>query len=488
MRKTLLTVLAITMLALLAGCGNDWHYAPPPSGPTGGNNAGFGMPSLSGRYTLATTGVNVIGNSYYLFDVVGSFTADGAGNISSGYRDLYTDSGTQVQKEAFTGSYTVGQDGRGQMQLTLADNSTITYRFIMQSSGAASFFQYSPSADDTGRILAQSSISAPTGSYVVRLDGEDASLYPFGAVGLLNISGTTISGLIDQNDDGNVSTLLSTTGSITAPDSSGRGTLSLTNSAGTHNFVYWVTSTGHLQLASTDANFWLHGYADLQTGVSGSTAGFTGSQVYSVGGVASAGPTTETGRFTLDGAGNITSGVEDNNVNFTLNPSVTVTGTYVAAATGRWTATTTGLAANLIGWQVSPTQSVLLASNGTSTLLETGTLRAQTTGLTNANISGNYAEDLSGYNIAYPGNVEITANYLADGSGNLTGTMDSQTPGYYNTDIAETGTYSMQSNGRNTGTVAGVPMVLYSVDSTTMYLMPADPARQYQGKLVKQTP
>lgn len=487
MRKILLTVLAVTLLALLAGCGDDWHYAPPPSGPTGGNNVGFSNASLKGSYTFATTGVNVSGHSYYLFDVVGVFTADGHGNVTSGYRDFYTDSGSQVQDEAITGTYSVNQDGRGEVQMS-GKSGTATYRFVLQSTGAASFFQFSPKTDDTGRILAQSSVASPTGNFVVRLDGEDGSLFPFGAIGFLNISGTTVSGLLDQNDNGTLSTLLSTTGSITAPDTSGRGTLTLTNSVGTHNFIYWVTSTGHLQLASTDAKFWLHGYADQQTGVSGSTAAFSGDQVYSLYGTNNSGNTTETGRFTLDGAGNITNGIEDYNVNFSLTAGAGISGTYVAAATGRWTATTTGLAASIVGWQVSPTQSVLLVSNSGSTIEETGTLRAQTTGLTNASISGNYAEDLSGYNLDLGGNVENTANYLADGNGNFTGTLDSQTPGYYNTDIAETGTYTIQSNGRNSFNIAGVPITAYSVDANTFYLIANDPARQYQGKLVKQVP
>jgi hypothetical protein len=489
MRKILLSVLAVALLALLAGCGNNTYtVAPPPTGPSGGNNAGFSVASLSGTYTFATTGVNAVGNTYYMFDVVGVFTTDGAGNVTSGYRDLYTDSGTQVQKEAVTGTYSVNQDGRGQVELK-GTNGTATYRFVLQSTGAASFFQFSPTADDIGRLFVQSSVAAPTGNFVVRLDGEDTSLNPFGSIGFLNISGTTVSGLLDQNDDGTLSTLLATTGSITAPDSTGRGTMALTTSSGTHNFVYWVSSTGHLQLASTDANFWLHGYADQQTGVSGSTAAFSGGQVYSLSGVNSKGNIAQVGRFTLDGVGNIASGIEDYNNGFVLTSSSAVSGNYTAAATGRWTATTTsGLAASIVGWQVSASQSVLLVSNGTSTIEETGTLRAQTTGLTNASIVGEFAQDINGYSQDAGGNVEAVANYLADGNGNLTGTMDSQTPGYYNTDYAETGTYSMQTNGRNTATAAGVPLIAYSVDANTFYLISSDPSRQYQGKLVKQVP
>jgi hypothetical protein len=64
--------------------------------------------------------------------------------------------------------------------------------------------------------------------------------------------------------------------------------------------------------------------------------------------------------------------------------------------------------------------------------------------------------------------------------------MDSQTPGYYNTNVAETGQYAISSTGRSTATIAGAPFVLYAVDGTQGYLISSDPNRMYQGRMVQQ--
>lgn len=51
-----------------------------------------------------------------------------------------------------------------------------------------------------------------------------------------------------------------------------------------------------------------------------------------------------------------------------------------------------------------------------------------------------------------------------------------------------TGLYSTNIIGRSVGTIAGVPVIIYMVDPTTMYLISSDPNRFYQGKMVLQQP
>lgn len=495
MSKIILSLISVVALAALTACGGSSNSTPTTTAPSGGNNAGFSTSSLKGTYVFAASGVTSSNN----FATEGVFTADGAGNISSGARDIYDDGGGQVQEESITGTYSVNQDGRG--QLTLNGNSGQTvYRFVMQSPSAAKLFQFSTSADATGRIELQSAVNsnvlAGTATYVVRFDGEDSgNKNAYGAIGALTVSGTKVTGNIDENDAGTFSSQLAT-GTDTAPDSNGRGTLTYTTPTGVHNFAYYWVSPSHIELVSTDKSFFLYGYADFQTATIAATpATFAGDQVFSISGYDASGlALLEAGRLTFDGAGNITNGVEDYNDAGTFFSAVAYGGSYTVAANGRWTA---GLAypsastMSLVGWQVSNQQSVVLTTGlvtatGTSPVLETGTLRAQTTGLTTANINGNYAEDLSGFSIAYNGNVETTANFDADGLGNLVGTLDSQVPGFFNTDIAETGIYSILSNGRSPAQIGGVPVMMYTVDANNIYLISTDPTRLYQGKMVKQ--
>lgn len=488
MRKIVLTLLSIVALAALVACGGSNGSISAPGGPATGNNAGFSTYSLKGNYVFSGSGIN---GSNHNFDVVGVFTADGTGNVTSGVRDTYADSGAQSQKEAITGTYTVNQDGRGQVTLNGSTGQAV-YRFIMQSPSSASFFQFSSTTDDTGRLQLQSAavtnVIGPA-TFVIRLDGEDSAGNAYSAIGALNVSGgTTLTGTIDQNDNGTFLGQLAVTGTISPADSTGRGTLTFTTSSGTHNFVYYRVSPSHMELASTDSKILLFGYADVQTSASANTAAFTGAQVFSLSGYGPSGPLLETGLFGLDGGGNLTGGVEDYNSAGNYVGSVPFTGTYAVGSNGRWTAAEGGISSNLVGWQVSPQQSVVLSWNSTSNVLETGTLRAQTTGITTASIVGEYALDVSGYNILDGGYVESTANYLADGKGNLNGTMDSQTPGYYNTDYAETGTYAINSNGRSPANIAGVPLIMYSVDANTAYVISSDSNRLYQGKMVAQQP
>jgi hypothetical protein len=361
------------------------------------------------------------------------------------------------------------------------------YRFVMQSPSSASFFQFSPGADDTGLIKLQSAVSSPSGTYIVRLSGEDNTGNPFGAVGGITISGTSITGTIDQNDAGALAASLPATGSLTTPDTTGRGTLQLTFSGAAHNFVYYFVSASEIVLAGADG-YAIHGYADLQTTLSG----LSGDQVFSLSGVGTNGVLYETGRFTLTG-GAVTNAVEDYLLGASTAgsyfPGVIFSGSYATPVNGRWTATVGGSqASNLIGWQVSSQQSLVLAWNSSATIVETGTMRAQNTSITTANITGPYSASLSGFNYNDGGYVELGGNFDASGGG-LNGTIDSQTPGFFNTDIASSGTYSIASNGRSpNGNVAGVSVVIYTVDANTAYLISSDPTRIYQGKLLAQLP
>jgi|GEM_PF-1513229 len=492
MRKILLSILSLVALATLVGCGGGGssNITPVPSGPTGGNNAGFSNSSLSGSYVFSVNGVN----SSNSFAVIGSFVADGAGNITSGTRDTVTDGGGQALSESITGTYTVNQDGRGQATLN-GTSGRVIYRFVMQSPSAAKLFQISDSADATGRIIAQPSFTSTaltaTSTYIVRLDGEDSGLNVYGAIGGLTFTGgSTITGTVDENDNATFNAQFAGTGSFSAPATSGRGTATLITATGTHNFVYYLVSPARLELISTDRNFFLHGYADQQTAIAGTAVAFVGDQVFNISGYDSSGQVLETGRLTLDGVGNLTNAIEDYNEAGSYYDSVPFTGTYSVAANGRWTATLTYTSSTLsfVGWQVSPQQSMVLVSGSNIAnfgVVETGTMRAQTIGLTTASVTGNYADNLSGLYIN-SGNIESGGNFLADGSGNLNGTIDSQTPTSINTDIVQSGNYSVAANGRSSGTIGAVPVHVYTVDADTIYLISTDPNRLYQGMLVKQ--
>ncbi len=513
MRKILVTLLSIVSLATLVACGggSSSNSVSVPPAPSGGNNAGFSNASLTGNYVFAANGLNNSNN----YAVVGQFTADGKGNITAGTRDTVNDGGGQTLGESINGNYSVNSDGRGLAVLN-GGSGQVIYNFVLQSPSAGKLFQdgttsNSVIADAVGRIELQSGTPGATGTYIVRLDGEDVNKSPYGAVSGLNFSGGAITGTgaYDENDAGLFSAQLSATGTYNLTGTRGSATLATPNgpNTGTHNFIAYYVSPSRLELLSTDKSFWLHGYADLQTSLAAaSTAAFAGPEVFNLSGLdggsgTGAYPIVETGRFTFDGAGNITStsAVKDYNERSAFY-SPTFSGTYSAAANGRWTAIMNGFSVgpianeNLVGWQVSPTQSLVLVSfasnpniSGYATV-ETGEMRSQTLGLSNASVTGNYAQSLSGLDTSL-GNFESTGNYLA-GGGNLTGTIDFQTDNEgLAQDSSQSGSYTVDPVlGRGTATVSGVPVMFYTVDGSTIYLISSNAASGYQGTLLAQQP
>lgn len=515
MQKVLLTLVSFVALSVLVACGGgSSNFIAIPPNPSGGSSAGFSNASLTGNYVFAVNGTTARNG----FAVAGLFTADGNGNITSGVRDTVNDGGGQTLNEAITGSYSVNRDGRGQVVLN-GGSGQVIYRFVLQSSSSllapvvGNLFQDGTTSnnvlfDAIGRIEAQSAPATTlTGPYIVRLDGEDSGLFSYGAVGGLNLSGGSIpSGTIDENDAGTFNPQLAVSSGSYSLSGNGRGTLSYVtpnstaatvNPQGSHNFIAYYVSPSRLELISTDQRFFLHGFADLQAAsVAGTTATFTGDQVFNISGIDSSGNATqETGRFTLNGAGNLTNGFADSNDGGTLSTNTAFTGPYSVTTNGRWQASLSYTAISaaslgLVGWQVSPQFSVVLTTN--SAILETGTMRAQTLGLTTASVTGNYGENLSGFDFrSTSGGLEAfesTGNFSADGAGLLSGTTDTQTDSTGLTlDAGTSGSYSIDPVlGRGTGFIGSVPVAIYTVDANTMYLFSTDSSSLYLGMMVKQ--
>ncbi len=85
---------------------------------------------LKGNYAFELSGFNSGGQVV----VGGSFTADGAGNITDGVEDFNTMAGPP-KNQTFTGTYTLGADNRGQMVFSSLTGSP-TYAFAIDPAGA----------------------------------------------------------------------------------------------------------------------------------------------------------------------------------------------------------------------------------------------------------------------------------------------------------------------------------------------------------------
>lgn len=90
----------------------------------------YNLAPLDGNYAFEFSGFNSSGGVV----IAGSFTADGKGNISSGVEDFNTITGPPTT-QTFTGTYTLGNDGRGQLIFSSLKGSP-TYAFAVDSTGS----------------------------------------------------------------------------------------------------------------------------------------------------------------------------------------------------------------------------------------------------------------------------------------------------------------------------------------------------------------
>ena len=115
------------------------------------------------------SGVDSSGNSFY---AAGAITADGTGNITGGEEDLNDVTSGYFNAPSITGTYTIGSDGRGTLNL---NNSLgkFQFAFAMQALDNAVLNEIDNTVvAATGNLEAQaSSVAAPSGNYAFGFSG-----------------------------------------------------------------------------------------------------------------------------------------------------------------------------------------------------------------------------------------------------------------------------------------------------------------------------
>src|SRR6202044_1577518 len=205
----------------------------------------------------------------------------------------------------------------------------------------------------SGSLDLQTGTAAPSGAYVFSIGGIDGTQDGFALAigGVLDITGTTISNagsVFDINQGGNVGQgLLFSSGSVTAPDSFGRLTFSLTpNTSSVAAFVLtgYIVGPNRIQLVESQVdalNSDLGGTALAQTtpagGFTANTAGVSGATyVFSGTGNDIYGNVQIAGTFTLNAGGTVSGTIALNDLAFSGTVTIT-TGNYTVDSTGRVT-------------------------------------------------------------------------------------------------------------------------------------------------------
>ena len=462
---------AVAALALLTvSCGGGGSSFPTPPPPTGG----FSNANLKGTYAFSMSGTDASANPGAFIARVGSFVADGNGNISMGMEDV-SDAGIVNTVQFTGGTYSVQANGKGTLTLNTL-NGGLGLTIALNSSTKGVMIQTDLNATSSGSFIQQSSgaftATAINGPYVFDVSGTDGSGAPVSVVGQIMTSGTgaITSGIYDSDDAGSLITAqtFGAGGTYTFDPSNGttfgRGTFTFAS----RNFVFYIVDSTRIQLLETDLQLFTFGDALQQSGAPTQTA--AGSFSFLIGGssvLGTMGPIARGARFTTDASGKVSNVQLDDNNNGTIT-SIT-SGTTIStpqfaidtvnAGTGRGTLTFTASGSPNAGtftfvfYFSSATQAFIQdTSNG---VIGDGTMLAQTGTFIGASLAGNYVFDWSGINLVLGFEEDFAGQYALSGSGAITGVVDfvelaspsKRNPAFLNIPI--TGT--LMINGDGTG-------------------------------------
>jgi len=529
------------MSATSTASGAPTTYETPPAVPTGGAiivtatsvtdptksgsatvtiTSGTNNAKLNGDYAFTFSGVNSGG--LFVFVGVGSFTADGAGNVTKGEVDVNASQqpGPLVPAEPMTGTYAIGADNRGVMIWDIPDSASpggkkrfANLTFALMANGNAVF-----SVFDTlgGRVELGSgtmekvdttayNTAKITGDYAFGVAGLDGSNNRVAFAGRLTAdgAGNFTNGAADMNTSGTVSSATFTMATYAVSDtSSGRGAMHLTALVGlvprSFNFVFYIVNAGKLFAMESDpyttsapllngvvlrqqtpaggfSNASLNsGMVIYLTGRSACGSG-TGPAPIGPGGLLPIGgggtspaPIVRAGLLTADSNSTLTL-TYDQNCGGTPNFSSSHMGTYRVAGNGR-SSITAGTDAG-VAYLVSSNQAFLLGTDSSALL---GFGEAQAAGaLGNNAVMGTYAGFTT--SIATFSAGTFSGEFTVDGAsptGNITGTEDISNLSGPNSGMAFNATYSLSAsptNGRGTMSVtspSGGSAILYVVSGS----------------------
>jgi hypothetical protein len=252
---------------------------------------------FQGNYVFSYTGRGASGHQF----VLGIFSADGQGRITSGQFDSNTTAGA-VSVPVISGTYAVYPDGRGTLTLQGAAPLGInTFRFVLSQDGSRGYFNLFDSTGlAIGTLERQASPppnlnSAFVGSYAFRMGGVNKAGSTVQNVALAGIltsdgAGHITSGQVHINDGGNLDngtippTPISFSGSYEVPNVGVRGTVTIdSGQGGALNFAFYLVSADKAYLIETDTATTqqaLFGPVEKQTGVPFSNASAVGGQVF----------------------------------------------------------------------------------------------------------------------------------------------------------------------------------------------------------------
>jgi hypothetical protein len=448
---------------------------------------------FSGAYSFLFHGFDSGGN----VEMAGNFTANGNGTIIAGQLDSNRSGGTLgiFTGSTFSGTYTVGSDGRGTMQwiTTNSKGATSTTNYLLAEDSGGNFHMIENDTTGTpqthgsgvmkpvvGGALSGSFFS---GNYVFELDGQDNQGKSEVIVGVTHADGVSqlTPGMFDVNDGGTYSSAVPVTGSFQVGASNVKGLLFLTyqipNSAQViAAYTFYFVSPSDIFLMAVDPTDATHPRLGGELILQQASTVFDATALNGVS-VATGSGLDGSNAIVLAGllSGNGISGVGvsyDQNEGGTVSSGNTATGTYIADPSTNGRMAFTGLGSRIAAaYLTAPNQGILIGSDSAVTY---GLLQAQTSPpFSSTSIMGGYT--LSAETTLDPAAVNITGQLDSlTGNGTMTGILDeADNDGTPHTDQSVViPNYVVAPTGRGTmqiGSTIGLPsgMVIYVVSPSS---------------------
>lgn len=480
-----------------------------------GSGSGSSATLSAGQFVFLVRGEN---SKTGIYGITGTVVLDASGNVTGGEQNYISVTGANSPEpggDTITGGKLTSA-GNGRATLTLVTNNTAvgvsgteTFSVAIANSKHARIEEFDLSGTSSGTLdfqtLGTSGLGQLNGPYVFFVHGMRGTLdETFG--GLLTADGAgNVHITVDVNDSGTGQHGGTNTGTYTAPDANGRGTIT---TAGGDLFVYYVVNSKVVRLATYDS-----GWADFGSAYAGATgvslATLNQKFVFTDSSYSSAGASfAAAGQITFDGKGNV-SGFADVDENGQAT-SAAFAGTYTMASNGYGSITITPgntQDVSALGLYLADPTINFADPNGSASaggglcgiildldarVVGSGALIVP--GSVTASPSGNFAEQLQASN----SNHEVDAVGATSGSGTtITGTEDLNdllntglktalsSTGTVSADTANAGRYHAQISLASTPAQT-LNLILYQVSSTQFVAVEADSPQFGAGILEQQ--
>ncbi len=230
--STLLQCLGVSALTLtMAACSNNAAVATPPP-----------VAAFSGSFVFSAAGTDPTDGDYF---VIGSFVADGKGNITSGVADYNLGSGIDANVP-LTGTYTVS-GSTATIKLTDSKSVNDTFTTTLITSGTAPVTGF----DGTGSGTLYPQVTSgftPAGIYSYSVKGEGDGTVTGSGSFTASAAGTFTAGATTYTDTATTVTTTTATGFVYTPASSGRGQAALQG----NNLAYYVIGPKQMLMINLD--------------------------------------------------------------------------------------------------------------------------------------------------------------------------------------------------------------------------------------------